>query len=226
MQIVSGASTAGQVAGPTAAATLVSALQSARLESAMVMDPSDYSRLPPDLPVPIGDGACDHLPGMNLPAIPLASTSGKSVTLASLKGTTVLYCYPRSGRPGVPLPVGWDQIPGARGCTPQTCAFRDQHREFERLNVAVYGLSTQSTEYQQEFAGRLHLPFELLSDSELRFCTALRLPTFIVDGETLIKRLTLILRDGRIEKVFYPVFPPDQHAGQLLRWFDGERGRG
>jgi len=182
------------------------------------MTPSDYLSLPADLPAPADDGACDHLPGLKLPAIALPSTAGRPVVLAEQKGLTVVYCYPMSGRPGVPLPQGWDQIPGARGCTPQSCGFRDRYAEFAGLHVAVYGLSTQTTDYQQEFAQRIHLPFDLLSDSDLRFTAALRLPTFEVDGKTLIKRLTLVLRDGAIQKVFYPVFPPDRHAEELLAW--------
>jgi peroxiredoxin len=186
---------------------------------------SDYTQLPPNLPVPTDDGACDHLPGTKLPEIALRSTGGGTVTLAKREGTTIVYCYPMSGVPGVPLPDGWDQIPGARGCTPQSCGFRDRHEQFKGLNVTVYGLSTQTSEYQKEFAARLHLPFELLSDAKLQFATALRLPTFEVDGRTLIKRLTLVLRDGAIRKVFYPVFPPDGHAAEVLVWLRGN-GKG
>ena len=182
------------------------------------MSSSDYTRLPPDLPAPTDDGVCDHLPGLRLPDIALPSTGGGTVRLSDRSGTTVVYCYPMSGVPGVPLPPGWDQIPGARGCTPQACAFRDQHRQFEELNVAVYGLSTQSSEYQKEFATRVHLPFGLLSDADLRFTKAMRLPTFEVQGKTLIKRLTLVITGGTIRKVFYPVFPPDAHASEVLAW--------
>ena len=189
------------------------------------MSPSDYTQLPRNLPVPTDDGACDHLPGAKLPAIALPSTGGGVVTLAEREGTTVVYCYPMSGVPGVPLPDGWDQIPGARGCTPQACVFRDRHKQFQGLNVTVYGLSTQTSEYQKEFAARLHLPFELLSDADLRFATALRLPTFDVEGKTLITRLTLVLRDGAIRKVFYPVFPPDGHAAEVVAWLRGD-GKG
>lgn len=131
---------------------------------------------------------------------------------------TVIYCYPMTGVPGKPLPAGWDMIPGARGCTPQTCGFRDHYEELSQLKANVYGLSTQTTEYQREMADRLHVPFEILSDSEFRLCDALRLPTFEVDGMRLVKRLTLIVRSGRIEHVFYPVFPPNESADQVLRW--------
>ncbi len=174
--------------------------------------------LPKDLPAPIDDGACDHLPGMQLPAVPLPSTAGRVVDLASLPGRTVVYCYPRTGRPDADPPKGWDDIPGARGCTPQSCAFRDHHQELRAWGARVFGLSTQDTAYQQEAAERLHLPFELLSDERLIFAKALRLPTFEVASMTLIKRLTLILSDGRIEKVFYPVFPPDKNAEEVIRW--------
>ncbi len=177
-----------------------------------------FQTLPPDLPVPVDDGACDHLPGMQLPAVPLPSTAGRMVDLASLPGATVVYCYPRTGEPGKPPPPGWDEIPGARGCTPQACAFRDHYQELQALGAQVFGLSTQDTAYQQEAVARLHLPFELLSDAQLRFARALRLPTFEFDSMTLIKRLTLIVRDGRIEKVFYPVFPPNKNPEEVIGW--------
>jgi peroxiredoxin len=175
--------------------------------------------LPKDLPVPRDDGACDHLSGMNVPPVPLRSTRGRMVDLAKLKGTTVVYIYPRTGRPDQELPTGWNAIPGARGCTPQSCAFRDHSQELKDLGVAeLFGLSTQDTTYQQEAVGRLHLPFELLSDERLELARALKLPTFEVDGMRLIKRITLILRDGGIVKVFYPVFPSDANAGEVLHW--------
>lgn len=178
-----------------------------------------FTDLPSDLPRPVDDGACDHLPGLALPPIRLPSTSGRLVDLGALSAPrTVIYCYPRTGRPGEPLPDGWDAIPGARGCTPQACAFRDHHLELSDLGAEVYGLSTQTTDYQREMAERLHLPFEVLSDDRLAFTRALDLPTFEVDGMKLIKRLTLIVRDQRIEHVFYPVFPPDTSADQVIDW--------
>jgi peroxiredoxin len=180
---------------------------------------TNVTELPPDLPRPVDDGACDHLPGMAMPAIRLPSTAGRLVDLGGLAAPrTVIYCYPRTGRPGQPLPDGWDAIPGARGCTPQSCAFRDHHRELADLGAEVYGLSTQTTDYQREMAKRLHLPFEVLSDADFAFVDALRLPTFEVEGMRLVKRLTLIVRDQRIEHVFYPVFPPDQSADQVVSW--------
>lgn len=174
--------------------------------------------LPEGLVAPVDDGACAHLPGLRLPALTLPSTGGAPVDLSGLPGRTVLYAYPRTGQPGQSLPTDWDVIPGARGCTPQSCAFRDHHAELAAAGARVFGLSTQGTAYQAEAAGRLHLPFPLLSDAELRFARALELPTFQVDGLTLLRRVTLILRDGIIRKVFYPVFPPDQNAAQVLAW--------
>jgi peroxiredoxin len=179
----------------------------------------DLNTLPSDLPRPVDDGACAHLIGMTMPEITLASTQGPAVNVAALPpGRTVIYCYPRTGIPGEALPQGWDETPGARGCTPQACAFRDHHRELEARGAHVFGLSTQSTDYQLEMAERLHLPFPVLSDSDLRLARALRLPTFEVAGMTMIKRLTLIVRDGVIEHVFYPVFPPDESATEVMRW--------
>ena len=180
--------------------------------------PHDFP-LPPNLPPPVDDGAADHLLDMQVPRISLLSTSGRRVDLSALSAPrTVVYCYPRTGVPGQPLPEGWDMIPGARGCTPQTCAFRDHYRELTKLRADVFGLSTQTTEYQREAAERLHLSFELLSDSNFAFSDALRLPVFEVSGMRLLKRLTLIIRAGRIEYVFYPVFPPNENANDVLRW--------
>ena len=176
--------------------------------------------LPNDLPVPEDDGAADHLPGMRLPSVPLASTSGDIVDLSALPGRTVVYCYPMTGRPDRSLPAGWDEIPGARGCTPQSCSFRDHHAELRALGANVFGASTQDTEYQREAATRLHLPFALLSDSDLALAGALDLPTFEVDGMVLLKRLTLVIDEGWIEKVFYPVFPPDRSAGEVVEWLE------
>jgi peroxiredoxin len=178
----------------------------------------DIHTLPPDLPAPEDDGAADHLPWMPMPAIALPSTTGGEVRLDELPGRTVLFCYPRTGRPDQELPPGWNAIPGARGCTPETCGFRDRHEQFTDLGARVLALSTQDTHYQREMAERLELPFEVLSDADLRLVRALRVPTFEVDGMTLIKRLTLIVSDGEIEHVFYPVFPPDTHAGEVLDW--------
>lgn len=179
---------------------------------------SNFTELPKDLPVPLDDGAADHLKGMRVSNIALPATDGSTVELASLKGRFVIYIYPMTGRPGVPLPNGWDMIPGARGCTPQSCSFRDHYKELSNLNTNVVGLSTQETEYQREARDRLHLPFQLLSDSTLQLKRAMRLPTFSVHGLELYKRLTLITEAGKIEKVFYPVFPPDKNADEVLAW--------
>ncbi len=172
--------------------------------------------LPSDLPVPTDDGAADHLPGMRLPPIPLMSTAGETVDLSALQSRTVVYCYPMTGRPGGDLPPGWDEIPGARGCTPEACAFRDLAAQFASLHVEVFGLSSQDPAYQLEAATRLHLPYALLSDADLAFSQALGLPTFEVDGTTLLRRLTMIVRDGVVEQVLYPVFPPDRAADEAL----------
>ena len=181
--------------------------------------------LPKGLPVPQDDGACDHLAGLRLPSIVLPSTRGRAVELSGLADTVVIYVYPRTGRPDQEVPTGWNEIPGARGCTPQSCAFRDHHEELKRAGAArVFGLSTQDTAYQREAAERLHLPFELLSDAGLELAHALNLPTFEVDAMTLIKRVTLIARDGVIAKVFYPVFPPDRNASDVLAWLATARG--
>ncbi len=186
---------------------------------------SDYMNLPTDLPVPVDDGAADHLPGAAMPHIELRTTSGRNVTLDDLgPGRTVVYIYPRSGVPGEPLPEAWDAIPGARGCTPEACGFRDHHAELQAAGaVGVYGLSSQDTDYQAELVDRLHLPFEILSDPELALVDALGLPTFVANGQPLYKRITLIVTDGRIEHVFYPIFPPDQHAAEIVEWLS-ERG--
>jgi peroxiredoxin len=180
----------------------------------------DLYTLPAGLPVPQDDGACRHLPGMRLPALALPSTRGGRVELAALGAgvRSVIYVYPRTGRPDEPPLPGWDEIPGARGCTPQSCAFRDHHTELRELGAEVFGLSTQSTEAQREFAERVHLPYALLSDAGLELARALRLPTFETSGLTLLRRLTLIVRDGIIEHVFHPVFPPDRNAADVLHW--------
>ena len=179
----------------------------------------DPTVLPPNIPVPEDDGATRHLTGIKLPDLALPATSGSPVNLSKLKGRTVLYIYPRTGVPGQALPTGWDAIPGARGCTPQACSFRDRFGELKRLGVAqLFGLSAQDSAYQQEAATRLHLPFPILSDEKLAFTRALRLPTFSVDGMTLIKRMALVIDDGTITKVFYPVFPPDKNAEEVITW--------
>jgi peroxiredoxin len=181
--------------------------------------PVDPYVLPPGLPAPVDDGAAAHLHDQPLPALALPSTDGGQIDLlASAAGTLVLYLYPRTGRPGEPLPPGWDQIPGARGCTPQACAFRDHHPELEELGARVLGLSAQPLEDQIEFAERVGLPYPLLSDPELLLSKALRLPTFEVAGMRLYKRLTLIAHRGRIAKVFYPVVPPDRNAADAVAW--------
>ena len=176
--------------------------------------------LPNNLPAPEDDGAADHLPGMRLPPVSLASTSGGVVDLSALPGRTVVYCYPMTGRPDRSLPTGWDEIPGARGCTPQSCSFRDHHAELRALGAGVFGLSTQDTDYQREAATRLHLPFALLSAADLAFAGALGMPTFEVEGMVLLKRLTLVIDEGWIEKVFYPVFPPDRSAEEVVEWLE------
>ena len=183
------------------------------------MRSDNLHELPKDLPIPVDDGACNHLAEMRVPSVPLVSTRGRAIDLSQLAGRTVVYCYPRTGRHDQELPTGWNRIPGARGCTPQSCAFRDHYEELRKLGVReVFGLSTQDSAYQSEAVERLRLPFELLSDEQLAFARALKLPTFSVDGMTLIKRLTLIQRDGVIEKVFYPVFPSDRNAEEVMRW--------
>ena len=177
------------------------------------------------IPAPQDDGAARHLPGLMMPAIALPATDGTSIDLSKLPGRTIVYAYPRTGRPGVPNPAGWDMIPGARGCSPQSCAFRDHFAELKRLGVAqVFGLSTQDTAYQAEAAARLHLPFPLLSDAGLALARAVRLPTFEVDGMTLLKRITLVIDAGRIRHVLYPVFPPDQNAAAVVDWLRGRAG--
>jgi peroxiredoxin (alkyl hydroperoxide reductase subunit C) len=183
--------------------------------TASSIDSPDWSKIP----APADDGAARHLAGMRLPAISLPATDGTMVDLSALGGTVVVYAYPRTGKPGIENPDGWDLIPGARGCTPQSCAFRDLFGELKTLGVdRLFGLSTQSTAYQAEAADRLHLPFPILSDESFRLTEALRLPTFETSGMKLLKRLTLVIADGVIEHVFYPVFPPDRNAGDVATW--------
>ena len=185
------------------------------------MSAHDPNVLPPDLPAPEDDGAAAHLAGMPLPPFELAATDGSSVRLDLLPGRVVVYAYPRTGVPGEdPLVPDWDAIPGARGCTPESCAFRDHSADLQAAGASqVFGLSTQDTGYQREAAERLHLPFPLLSDADLEVTKGMRLPTFQVAGQTLMKRFTLVISEGHVEHVFYPVFPPDGHAEEVLAWF-------
>jgi peroxiredoxin len=184
----------------------------------------DPNVLPAGIPAPQDDGGARHLTGMTLPDMTLPATSGVPVNLSKLKGRTIVYVYPRTGVPGQALPDDWDDIPGARGCTPQSCGFRDHFADLKRLGVAqLYGLSTQDTAYQQEAATRLHLPFAILSDEKLALTKAMKLPTFITSGMTLLKRMAWVIDDGTITKVFYPVFPPDKNAGDVVAWLQSRR---
>jgi peroxiredoxin len=169
----------------------------------------DLAKMPNKLPVPMDDGASDHLVGLKLPDISLPSTGGRTINVSTLKNFIVIYCYPMTGRPNVPLPSGWDEIPGARGCTPQSCSFRDHYKDIQSLGSEVVGLSTQTSDYQKEMVDRLHIPFPVLSDSKLEFKLTLSLPTFEAAGMTLLKRLTIIAKGGLIVGVRYPVFPSD-----------------
>jgi len=201
--------------------------ESAKFEGGRSKAANDPSVLPEGLPVPEDDGAANHLEGMRIPTVVLPSTSGREVDAAEVSrwGRVLVYCYPLTSAPDVDLPEDWDLIPGARGCTPEACSFRDHHDLLRELAVeAVFGLSTQTTAYQKGLVERLHLPFEVLSDSKLGFVRALRLPTLEVERSiasqptTLVKRLTLVMLDGSIEKVFYPIFPPNEHAGEVIAW--------
>jgi peroxiredoxin len=187
----------------------------------------DPNVLPAGIPVPVDDGAARHLAGLKVPALALVATDGSSVDLSRLAGRTVVYIYPRTGVPGQSPPDGWDLIPGARGCTPQSCSFRDHFAELKRLGVShLYGLSTQDTAYQREAAQRLELPFAILSDETLALTQAIALPTFVVAGMTLLKRMVLVIDDGVITKVFYPVFPPDKSAEEVIAWLRTGRRMG
>lgn len=185
---------------------------------------TDYTHLPEGLPVPQDDGAADHLPGLALPSLVLAATDGREVDLSTLAGTgagrAIVYFYPLTGRPGVDLPEGWDSIPGARGCSTEACDFRDHFADLQQVGVSeVFGISSQDQEYQAEVVGRLQLPFPMLSDPSLALADALELPTFHAPGhDRLYARLTLVILEGRIEHVFYPIFPPNAHAQQVLSW--------
>jgi peroxiredoxin len=202
-----------------------------REESALeVCMSTDLHTLPPNLPPPVDDGACDHLAGARVPSVRLQSTAGRWVDLAEIaERPAVLFFYPRTGEPGRAAGPEWDAIPGARGCTPQSCGFRDLHREFVTRGVSVFGVSTQAPAYQREFGERNHVPFEILSDRDLALTRALRLPTFEYPIEhggptTLIKRMAWYVERGRIERIWYPVFPPDRNAGTVLEWLR-ERAR-
>jgi len=182
------------------------------VENAMV----DLTKTPDDLPIPQDDGAANHLIGMTLPNLSLVGTNGKQINIGSFRDFLVIYCYPMTGQPNVALPEGWDQIPGARGCTPQSCSFRDHYQELKALKAEVVGLSVQSTDYQKEMAERLHLPFAVVSDADFKFQKALNLPTFVASGMTLLKRLTIIAKDGKIVAVHYPIFPSDSDPAWVI----------
>jgi peroxiredoxin len=171
------------------------------------------------IPAPIDDGATRHLMGARMASVPLRATNGETVDLSIMPGRVVIYAYPRTGTPGIENPDGWDMIPGARGCTPQSCSFRDHFAELKSLGVShLFGLSTQDTDYQREAAQRLHLPFALLSDEQLRLTRGMNLPIFETSGMLLLKRFTLVINDGTVEHVFYPVFPPDRSASDVVEW--------
>jgi peroxiredoxin len=188
---------------------------------------SEFASLPPDLPVPEDDGAADHLPGAELPSVSLPIAGGGQFDFqgSEAAGTLVAFVYPRTGTPGRRLPPGWDDIPGARGCTPQSCGFRDRHEALTGLGARVVGIRAMDPGEQAAFAEREHIPYPLLNDAALRLRDELRLPTFEAGGMTLYKRLTLVARDGRIEKVFYPVFPPDKNAEEVIRWLRQDLAR-
>lgn len=177
---------------------------------------TNLAQLPSDLPIPQDDGSTDHLKGMKLPQVLLKATNGKTINVGDIQGKLVIYCYPMTGQPNIALPDGWDQIPGARGCTPQSCSFRDHYQELKDLGAEVIGLSVQTTEYQKEMADRLHLPFPVVSDVAYQFQKALNMPTFVAGGMTLLKRVTLIANNGVIEGVHYPIFPSDSDAAWVM----------
>ena len=180
----------------------------------------DWSKIP----APKADVSLDHLNNYQIPEIKLQSTKGEFVNVGKLSGLSVIYIYPMTGQPNVALPKDWDEIPGARGCTPQSCSFRDNFSELTKLNIKnIFGLSSQTTDYQKELATRLHLPYAILSDEKLAFANALKLPTFKIDNMDLIKRITLILDDNKIIKYFYPVFPPDENVNQVIAWLKNNK---
>lgn len=182
--------------------------------------PTDLSILPDGLPIPQDDGRAKHLTDLTFPTITLSATNGRLIKIAPSQQLVVIYVYPLTGRPGLALPYDWDAIPGARGCTAETCNFQNFHQQFEQLGALVYGLSSQTPDYQSELKQRLQLPFDLLSDSERLLKKLLNLPTFFADGMELYCRLTLVVRNTKICKVFYPVFPPNQHAQEVLAWLE------
>jgi peroxiredoxin len=195
-----------------------------KLPLVLAMPQTNLSQLPPNLPRPKDDGGARHLQGMALPDLELPSTANRRVNLSKISAPrVVIYAYPMTGRPDRQLPQGWDDIPGARGCTPETCGFRDHHKDLAKLETEVFGVSTQDTPYQQEMVKRLEVPFEVLSDEHMELTRALKLPTFTVEGMSLLKRLTLVARNGRIEHVFYPIFPPDKHADEVIAWLKKHR---
>lgn len=184
---------------------------------------TNLNQLPTDLPIPQDDGATDHLKGMQLPDVSFTATNGKVINLSDIKGKLIIYCYPMTGQPNVALPDGWDQIPGARGCTPQSCSFRDHYQELQALDAEVIGLSVQTTEYQKEMADRLHLPFPVVSDVDYQFQKALDMPTFLAAGMTLLKRVTLIANHGVIEAIHYPIFPSDSDPAWVVDYLKTHR---
>lgn len=187
---------------------------------------SDPHQLPPDLPAPSDDGACHHLPGLRVPTVTLPASSGGTIDLGCpISGWTVLFCFPRASQPDAPPPPGWERIPGARGCTAELCDARDRHRRLVGLGARVFGISTQTPAAQQEIAMRLRLPFALLSDAEFRLTEALLLPIFTAGGLRLLRRLTLLVRHGVIETVFYPIFPPDRHVAEVIAVLAAREGR-
>jgi len=180
----------------------------------------DFNALPANLPVPVDDGACAHLNGAVVPPVRLRSSSGRVVDVSTLGGTAVLFVYPRIAPPDRAIPARWDDIPGARGCTPQSCRYRDLSSEFAAREAQLFGVSTQPPKYQRETVERLGLPYELLSDEQLELTHGWALPTFKFDGEVLLKRFTIVIRGSTVAKVFYPVFPPTTNADEVLRWID------
>jgi peroxiredoxin len=187
------------------------------------VDAPDWSRIP----APVDDGAIRHLVGVRIASVPLPATNGETIDLSALRGRAIVYAYPRTGKPGIDNPDGWDMIPGARGCTPQSCSFRDHFAELKALGVDhLFGLSTQDNDYQREAAERLHLPFAIVSDEHLKLTRAMNLPTFATSGMTLLKRFTLVIDNGKIEHVFYPVFPPDRSASDVIAWLSRQAANG